>query len=222
MKILCVADHVDPLVYSNSIRERFKDAKLVLSAGDLRMEYYGFIVSSLNVPLCFVFGNHNLERIHHYRREYRSSYDMDGEFMQRQTFGATYVGGKVIKVKGLLIAGLGGSMRYNKGANQFSELTMWLYAAKLIPRLLWNRLVHGRYLDILLTHAPPYKIHDREDTCHRGFKFFLTFMDIFKPKYLVHGHVHLYDLNATRETRYKETRVVNAYDHLVIEMEDEA
>jgi len=218
MKILCVSDHIDPLVYSNGIRERFKDVKLVLSAGDLQMEYYGFIVSSLNTPLCFVFGNHNLERIKEYRREYRSSYDMDEAFYLRRSFGSTYVGGKVIRVKGLLIAGLGGSMRYNKGANQFTEAGMFFYALKLLPRMVWNRLVYGRFLDILLTHAPPYKIHDREDPCHRGFKFFLTFMDLFKPRYLVHGHVHLYDLNEGRETLYNQTRVVNAFDHMVLDI----
>ena len=155
MKILVVADHVDPLVYSNSIKERFKDVRLVLGAGDLRMEYYGFIVSSLNTPLCFVFGNHNLERIRDYRREYRGIYRMDDAFHQKVSFGATYVGGKVVKVKGLLIAGLGGSMRYNKGENQFTEFSMFWYALRLLPRLVWNRLVYGRFLDILLTHAPP-------------------------------------------------------------------
>ena len=44
-------------------------------------------------------------------------------------------------------------------------------------------------------------------------------MDLFKPAFLVHGHVHLYDLNARRETLYKQTRVVNGYDHLVIDTE---
>ena len=223
MKILCVADHVDPLVYSNSIRDRFKEVKLVLGAGDLHLEYYGYIVSSLNLPLCFVFGNHNLERIKDYRREYRHSYSYSMESSlarhMQQSYGSTYVGGKAVKVKGLLIAGLGGSMRYNKGENQFTEIGMFFYSLKLLPRLIWNRLAYGRFLDILLTHAPPYGIHDKDDPCHRGFKFFRLFMDIFKPKFLIHGHVHLYDLNAQRETVYKETRVVNAYDHAVIEIE---
>jgi hypothetical protein len=36
----------------------------------------------------------------------------------------------------------------------------------LAPRLWWNKLRHGRYLDILLTHAPPRGIHDRPDKTH--------------------------------------------------------
>ena len=65
MKILCVADHRSPLVYSTGIKERFKDVSFILGAGDLPMDYYGYIVSSLNKRLYFVFGNHNLN---HYNR----------------------------------------------------------------------------------------------------------------------------------------------------------
>ncbi|MBE6351231.1 MAG: metallophosphoesterase, partial [Spirochaetaceae bacterium] len=61
MKILCVSDQIDPLVYSNAIKERFSDIEIVFCAGDLPMEYIDFIVSSLNVPTYFVFGNHNLK-----------------------------------------------------------------------------------------------------------------------------------------------------------------
>ncbi len=221
MKVLCIADHVDPLVYSNSIKDRFSDVQFVLAAGDLHLEYYGFIVSSLNVPLCFVFGNHNLERIKDYRREFRNLYSLNPEaFHHYHSYGATYVGGKTVKIKGLLIAGLGGSMRYNRGDNQFTEVGMFLFALRLLPRLLWNRLRYGRYLDILLTHAPPRHIHDKEDPCHRGFRFFRLFMDIFKPRYLIHGHVHLYDINARRETMYNKTRVINAYDHVLLDIEE--
>ena len=68
MKILCVSDQIDPLVYSNSVKERFSDIDCVLCAGDLPLEYIEFIVSSLNVPTYFVFGNHNLNEFHHYHK----------------------------------------------------------------------------------------------------------------------------------------------------------
>ncbi len=67
MKILCVADEIDPLVHSIRIRERFGDVDLVLSAGDLPMEYLSYIVSALNKPLLFVFGNHNLKDLPYFR-----------------------------------------------------------------------------------------------------------------------------------------------------------
>lgn len=225
--VLCVSDHVDPLVYSNSIKERFSHIDLVLGAGDLDLPYYGYIVSMLNKPLAFVFGNHNLKRISSYRKEYRIgmiSWSMINEnqdnddFIER-SFGATYVGDKTINFHGLLIAGLGGSRRYNKGYNQFNEFQMFLKTLKLFPGLLLNRILYDRWLDILLTHAPPKDIHDREDRCHRGFTIFRWIMKLFKPQYLIHGHVHLYDLNEKRRTHFEKTLVVNAYEHTLIEIE---
>ncbi len=64
MKILGVADHIDPIVYSSAIRERFGDVDLVIGAGDLPMDYLDFICTTLGKPLVFVFGNHNLTGFH--------------------------------------------------------------------------------------------------------------------------------------------------------------
>jgi len=205
MKILCVADQIDPLVYSNSIKDRFADVDAILSAGDLPLDYLEFIVSCLNKPLFFVFGNHHTHEMAN--RAYEGC-------------GCIHVGSKVHKEEGLIVAGLGGSMRYNLGANQYTEFQMYMEIIKLIPGLLINRLLHGRFVDILLTHAPPSGIHDKKDKCHQGFKAFLWFIKKFKPKYLVHGHIHLYDLSDTRRSRWLETSVINAYSHYVIDTTD--
>jgi Icc-related predicted phosphoesterase len=122
----------------------------------------------------------------------------------------------VQKEGSLLIAGLGGSMRYNKGKNQYTETQMFFRICRLIPALILNRIFRGRFLDILLTHAAPRGIGDREDPCHRGFKSFLWFMKLFKPRYLVHGHIHLYDLSDVRSSRYENTTVINAYGHILL------
>jgi Icc-related predicted phosphoesterase len=87
----------------------------------------------------------------------------------------------------------------------------------LLPRLIWNRLVHGRYLDILLTHAAPSGLNDRPDPAHVGFEAFVRFIERYKPKYLLHGHVHLYDINARRSVRHGETEIINVYDHYVLD-----
>jgi hypothetical protein len=219
MKILCIADHIDPLVYSPSIKARFKDVELVLSAGDLPLSYYDFIMSLLNKPLFFVFGNHNLKGIEHYR--FRSDSLVRFQPLRRETeapaTGAVHIHRRVRREKKLLVAGLGGSRWYNGGENQYTDLQASLMLAALVPRLLLNKLRFGRYLDVLLTHAPPLGVQDGEDLCHRGFKALLWFMRVFKPRYLVHGHIHLYSGGGTRTARYAETTVVNAYDHVVIE-----
>jgi hypothetical protein len=219
VKILCVADHVDPLVYSMTIKKRFADADLVLSAGDLPMEYLGFIASNLNVTVGFVFGNHNLKELPTFRRSHRPVLESTSIHNQLEHhFGSTYLEDRVRNLNGLLVAGLGGSMRYNNGDHQFTEFQMYRRMWRLLPRLLWNRVVHGRFLDILLTHASPRGIHDKQDPCHVGFKSMLWFMRWFKPRYLLHGHIHLYDLNAERSTRFRETEVINVYDHFVLDV----
>jgi hypothetical protein len=222
MKILCVADQMDPLVYSSAAKERFGGVDLVLAAGDVPMDYLGFLSSALNRPIYFVFGNHNLEKISDFNRRFASAAvrDETSPFL-RQGYGAVYTGWRNTRHDGrLLISGLGGSMRYNDGLNQYTDFQMCLKALRLVPGLLWNRLRYGRFLDILLTHAPPRGIGDAEDACHRGFGAFLPFMRIFRPRYLIHGHIHLYDLNAERKRRYHATEVVNAYGHTVIEFRE--
>lgn len=224
MKILCVADHIDPLVYSNQIKSRFKDVDLVLGAGDLPLDYYEYIISCLNKPLYFVFGNHNLKRFHLFRPNNMDSghqADLNGNIYEN-SFGSQYIGGKIFynKKKNIIIAGLGGSFRYNKGPNQYTESGMFFQVLKLIPKMLMNRIFRGRFLDILLTHAPPKGIGDKEDRCHRGFSTFLWFMKKFKPRFLIHGHIHLYDNNAKRKSLYMETTVLNCYDHLIIEFDE--
>jgi Icc-related predicted phosphoesterase len=205
MKILCVSDRIDPLVYSDTIKKRFADVGLILCAGDLPMDYLDFIVTNLNRPLLFIFGNHHAE-------------EMGGNSLE--SFSSEHLGSKIRKEAGFIVAGLGGCMRYNRGPNQFTDQQMYFEIIKLIPSLIFNRIVHGRFLDILLTHAPPKGIHDKQDKCHWGFKAFRWFMKLFKPKYLVHGHIHLYDLSDVRRTRWLETEVVNAYSHYVIDTEE--
>ena len=200
MKILCVSDQIDPLIYTNSLKQRYADVDIVLSAGDLPLDYLDFIMSTLNKPVLFVFGNHH----------------GDITETEMQLYGAEHIDSRLKKEEGLIIAGLGGSMKYNNGKNQYTNFQMKKKIIKLIPSLLFNRLFKGRYLDILLTHAPPLGIHDKQDLCHRGFRDFLWFMRAFKPKYLVHGHIHLYDYSEKRTSKYCETLVVNAFSHYII------
>jgi Icc-related predicted phosphoesterase len=216
MRILCVADHIDPLVYSLQIKDRFRSIDLVIGAGDLPMEYLSFIASSLNKIVLFIFGNHNLKHFAAYKKRPPAGDPLALETSPQAHFGSTYIDNKILHHRNLLIAGLGGSIRYNQGENQFTEWQMTLRILLLIPRLLFNRLVHGRYLDILVTHAAPLGIHDIDDPAHRGFKCFLWFMRRFRPRYLVHGHIHLYDPNENRETKYFHTMVINVYDHYVL------
>ena len=205
MKILAIADEVDSRLYGPILKQRFSDVDLVLSCGDLPIYYLEFIVSVLNVPLLYVRGNHAPEQI-----------SASGEVKQEPE-GCINIDGQVMRVRRLLIAGLEGSMRYSNGPHQYTENEMHLKALGLVPRLLLNKWRYGRYLDILVTHAAPRGIHDGKDLCHLGFQTFIWLMDRFHPRYLLHGHMHVYTPNVVTETQYRHTMVLNAYRYRVVE-----
>jgi Icc-related predicted phosphoesterase len=205
VKILAVSDHVVDAVYNRRIKDRFGDVELVVSCGDLPYSYMEFIVTLLQVPAFYVHGNHD-------KPEYRAS----GKTLTKPG-GWVNLDGRTAKAKDLLLGGLEGSMRYKPGSPyQYTESAMAWKVWRMAPNLLMNRLWQGRYLDILITHSPPRGIHDGDDTPHRGFESFLTFMDYFKPRYLLHGHKHVYGTEP-RRTRYGETEVVNVDPFRVIE-----
>ena len=121
MKILCVSDQIDPLIYSVNIKERYQDVDLVISAGDLPMEYLEFIVSSLNKPLFFVFGNHNLSALPYYHKNLRAYASLQSIAENRtEGYGSTYLGFTTRREGGLLFAGVSGCIRYNSDIGQYT------------------------------------------------------------------------------------------------------
>lgn len=235
MKILCVSDMIDPMVYNQNAKELFPDIDLILCAGDLPMDYIDFIVSIFNKPTYFVFGNHNLKEFKFYDKSAQaafarsaqaihtlndSSYAHGGHYLGFDfdtNHNLSFIDPKTGKRTPLLIAGVPGSIRYNNGQNQYTDAQMKRKLMRMVPRLIYNKIKYGRYLDILLTHATPRKIHDKEDPCHKGFESFNWFVEKYKPTYMVHGHIHLYDMREERIGKYWDSILVNAYAHTVIE-----
>ncbi len=206
MKILAVSDRVDARLYNPAVKNNLAAVTLILSCGDLPLYYLDYLMTMLNAPLFYVAGNHD-------------RFPDTPQPGEPALPGGTNLDERLVRHQGLLIGGLAGSMRYNRDPGpQYTEREMARKAARLIPSLLWNRLRHGRYLDILITHAPPKGIHDQSDLCHAGFNTFLQFMDRFEPRYLLHGHVHRYGHSQPAETQYGRTRVINVYPYRVLDI----
>jgi len=232
MKFLCVSDQIDPLVYSTTVKERYKDIDAVFCAGDLSLEYVDYIVTTLCKPTFFIFGNHNLTDFKYYNKALFNSPEMATIQTMEHGHGGDYVGNKVLRCKHLhvtsldnketplLIAGVSGSLNYNGGQAQYTEKQMKRQLLALIPKLIINKIKYGRYLDVFLTHASPRHIHDKEDPCHKGFECFNWFVKKYKPALMIHGHIHLYDLQEQRVTKFCDTTIVNAYSHIVVEMKE--
>ncbi len=209
MRILAVSDRVLDKLYSGQTRRMFPDIDLIIGCGDLPFYYLDFLTSALDAPLVFVRGNHDgIEQ-----------YAADGS-VWRGVRGGVDIHGKIVTHKGLILAGMQGSMRYKSRSDyMYSESEMRMVVAQMVPRLLWNRQRFGRALDILVTHSPPFGIHDRPDLPHTGFKVFLSFLRMFKPRYHLHGHIHIYRLDEITSTVFEETQIENVYPYRLLEVE---
>jgi Icc-related predicted phosphoesterase len=208
VRILAVADTVSPFVYSQNFPDNLPPFDLVLSAGDMPGHVLEFLATRLTTRPVYVMGNHANGYL---RDPHDGSRALPG--------GCLNAHGRVVEVGGLLVAGIEGSARYRPGEHQYRELQMEAFAARLAPRLAWNRLRHGRALDVLLTHAPPKGPHEGDDRPHRGVPAFNRIHRLWRPRLHVHGHVHLSGANAPREYRTPQgVRVVNAYGFALIDL----
>ncbi len=46
-------------------------------------------------------------------------------------------------------------------------------------------------------------------------------MERFRPRYLIHGHVHIYNPNEITETQYRDTTVINTYGYRMLEIDED-
>ncbi len=206
MKILSVSDVELGIIYSPQITRRFEDVDLLIGCGDLPYYYLEYMISTLNVPMYYVRGNHS------------SLVEQGSGGERREPWGAVDIHRRVVSdATGLILAGVEGSIRYNFGSHQYTQGQMWTMVFLMTPALFWHRLRYGRYLDIFVTHAPPWKIHDADDLPHQGIRAFNWLARVFKPAYHLHGHIHIYRSDTITETQVGSTRVVNSYGYRKLE-----
>jgi Icc-related predicted phosphoesterase len=184
-----------------------------VSCGDLPFDYLEYLVSLLDVPLFYVPGNHD-PSLHTPDPTWMP---LEHEAIQPGPAGCDNVDGRVVEFGGLRIAGLGGSLRYKPGANQYSQVQMRRRAWSLELRIRIKRLRSGRKLEVLVTHAPPFGVAAAKDAAHVGFVAFQRLIRELHPRVLVHGHVHPYGREKP-EVTVEGTRIVNAVPSRLIEL----
>ena len=197
MRILVLADEPDKMLWDYLDKRRLEGIDLVISCGDLSSSYLSFLTCFTPAPILYVHGNH------------------DTNYERKPPEGCICVEDDIYVYKGVRILGLGGSMKYRPVAHQYTEWEMKKRVIRLIPKL----IMKGGF-DILVTHAPAKGLGDSKDIAHNGFEVFLGLMKQYKPKFLLHGHVHKdYSHDFVRERKFGETRVINAWMSYVIEIE---
>ena len=196
MKILFIADEESKMIWDYFRKEDYEDIDLIISCGDLKPEYLSFLATMLPVPVLYIPGNH------------------DDRYDRNPPEGCTCIDGDIYNFEGLRILGLGGSFRYKEGKNQYTEKQMEKRVRKLFFKLKRNK-----GFDILVTHSPARGFHDGEDLPHRGFEVFNRLVETYRPRFFVHGHVHLnYGREFPRVDDMGDTRVINAFERYILEI----
>ncbi|MDE6881084.1 MAG: metallophosphoesterase [Oscillospiraceae bacterium] len=196
MKLLLVSDRESPYYWDYFQPGRLDGIDLIVSCGDLNAKYLSFLVTMAHGPLFYVHGNH------------------DQTYSQHPPEGCDCIEDKLVVYQGLRILGLGGSPLYSGGPHQYTERQMaWRI------RRLWFQLWRAGGVDVVVTHSSAKGFGDAEDYAHRGFACLLPFLDKYKPRYLVHGHVHVnYGADIPRVLQRGETTIINAYERYILEI----
>ena len=196
MKLLLISDKESPYYWDYYQPGKLDGVDLIISCGDLNSNYLSFLVTLSGIPLLYVHGNH------------------DKTYCDHPPEGCECIEDKLISVKGLRIMGLGGSILYSGGPHQYTEREMVWRIRKLKPRL-WR----AGGVDIVVTHAPAQGLGDGADYAHRGFACLTRFLEEYRPKYLVHGHMHMnYGVNLPRICQYGATTIINAYERYILDV----
>lgn len=199
MKILAIADEESKLLWDYYEKGMLDNVDLIISCGDLSSDYLSFLVTMTSVPVLYVHGNH------------------DTKYGEKPPEGCTCIEDTVYVYKGIRILGLGGSMRYKSGPYQYTEIEM----RRRVQRIMLKIWLH-RGFDILVTHAPAYRLNDGMDLPHQGFRVFLDLIEKYKPKFFLHGHVHMsYGREHKRYDKYNDTHVINAFEKCIFDYEAE-
>lgn len=145
-------------------------------------------------PLLYVRGNH------------------DDDFALEPPEGCICIEDRIYVHQGIRILGLGGSYRYRKGNNMFTEAQMGLRILGRSQALAQRRNRHSG------NSRSRRHINDFETLTHRGFECFVRLLDQYRPKYFVHGHIHKnYGPGIPERSVYHGTTIINASGRYVFE-----
>ena len=196
MRILFISDEESKSYWDFFKKEAFEGIDLIVSCGDLDADYLSFLTTMTSIPVLYVKGNH------------------DHKYSVRPPEGCICIEDDIFEYKGIRFLGLGGAYKYKDSGVMYTENEM-----KARVRRLWIKLLTKKGFDVLVTHAPAYGINDGEDLPHRGFETFIELIEKYKPKYFVHGHVHMnYGRQYPREDILGETKVINSYISYIVEI----
>lgn len=200
MKILAVSDAECAALWDNFVSGSLEEYDLILACGNLKAEYLSFLVTMARCPVLYVPGDGD---------------DYKAEVPE----GCDCIDDHLLVYNGLRILGLGGCVKTQSGDHRYTDYQMARRVAKLHHKI---KRLGG--LDVVVTHAPAKGLGDGAEPADSGFPCFLELMELYCPKFLIHGHVRPRYTpgygTLQREHTYQDTTVVNAWERCTIEVPD--
>ncbi|AYJ50798.1 metallophosphoesterase family protein [Rhodococcus sp. P1Y] len=217
VSVLAVSDETIESLWNPQVRSLGVD--LILGAGDLPFDYLEYLTDVLNAPCVFVPGNHDADL---------TGYSAGRAGWMRAGLPSTWPGPvgainadrRIVTAAGLRIAGLGGSIRYNGGPNQWTQRQQRRRARSLTRTQAWAERARGdrRGIDVLLTHSPPFGVGDGTDPAHVGFECLDDVVRSLQPQILLHGHIHPHG-RTPDDLEMHGSAVVNTVGYTLLEIE---
>ncbi len=112
-----------------------------------------------------------------------------------------YIGNKTFNICGVIVSGIDGIEACNK---------------KQIEKDVKKLLKKNKKIDVLVTHCPTKGLGDGGGY-HAGSECFKEVYDKLTVKLHLYGHFHL-NYGGTRELNYNNVKLINCYDHYIIEV----
>lgn len=227
MKILAVSDKEDTKLQDFILQNPnvIKNIDFIVSCGDLSKSYLEFIVDSVRKYFFFVEGNHPTLNNNPTKDYFKKIVDKIYDDEQQFSLGGINLHARMEIYADYMLVGFEGSMRYNMKGYQYTEREMARIVDKVSRKIRIQQIkdfICGRKKKqiIVVSHAPILGIHDKEDTCHKGFNCFKSFLKKFNPLIWFHGHVHFEGQMTEQVTKVDNTTVINVYGFHVVNIED--
>lgn len=188
MRVLALADRPFHADVADIAGQHDLDA--ILCLGDLQPSWLESL-DRVHVPKFGVYGNHDDE-------PYAEWFGIDNCHLNR-----------FVMDNGVSVTGFEGCVAYRRSGYRVGPAYTQRQARRMVRKL--------RPADLLLCHCPPRGINDDpEDPAHIGFEALRDWVVKYRPRWLLHGHVHPRPGSIVH--RFGDTRVVYVNGAQVLEL----
>jgi uncharacterized protein len=159
INLMLIADVHSPDYFRMAKLEK-GEMDLVLTLGDIDPGTIDYILLQASASEVFgIYGNHDPRKIE----------------------GLDILDGRVMKRNGFRVSGISGTKRQPGRYQPYQHTQTEGEVRKTLDRI--------GYVDVLVSHAPPYSVSKNEDWLHQGFEALDEYIARYSPMAVIYGHL---------------------------------